>query len=345
MQKFFFLFLSVILFSACQNNKGITISGTIKGAQQLDGTLDETMMSQILLVSKLKFENDGKFSLNLPDGLKAGVYRIKVGAKQLNLILNGSEKNITVDADLATLENTNYTVKGSEDTETYINTFNDVSSGKKKLPELQKVIEEAKNPLLSMLIMMQVQEFAGPEYGDFRKKIADKLSAAYPNSPYSTDFNKVVKSLDTPEAPVSSITIGQTAPDIALPNPQGKIMKLSDLKGKVVLLDFWASWCGPCRAANPSVVRMYNQFKGKGFEVYSVSLDKTKDAWTKAINQDGLVWDNHVSDLKFWQSEAAELYKVSAIPQQFLIDRNGKIAGIAQPGSSIEKQIEILLKG
>ncbi len=342
MKKFFFLFLVGILIGGCQNNKGTTISGTIKGAQQLDGTLDETMLSQNLLLSKIKFESDGKFSVNMPDGMKAGLYRIKIGAKQMNLILNGSEKNITIDADLATFNGLNYMVKGSEDTESYINTFSEVIKDKKPLPELQKTIENTKNPLLGMLMMMQVQAFYGPDYAEFREKIADKLAAVYPNSSYSTDFNKIVKGLEAPAEPASAMAIGQAAPDIALPNPNGKIMKLSNLKGKVVLLDFWASWCGPCRAANPSVVRLYNQFKGKGFEVYSVSLDKTKDAWKNAIQQDGLIWENHVSDLKFWQSEAAQLYQVTAIPQQFLIGRDGKIAGVAQPGSSIEKQIEKL---
>ena len=166
MQKFFFLFFAVILIGGCQNNKGTTISGTIKGAQQLEGTLDETMLSQNLLLSKIKFESDGKFSVNMPDGMKAGLYRIKIGAKQMNLILNGSEKNITIDADLATLNGLNYVVKGSEDTESYINTFSEVIKDKKPMPELEKTIENTKNPLLGMLMMMQVQAFAGPEYAD-----------------------------------------------------------------------------------------------------------------------------------------------------------------------------------
>ena len=344
MQKFIFLLLSLIVLSNCKNTNGTTVSGTVKGAQQLEGTLDETMLRQNLTLSKIKFENDGKFSINIPEGLKAGLYRIKIGAKQINLISDGTEKNVVVTADLATLEKVNYSVEGSEDTKTYINTFNEVFNQQKKIPELQKIIEDAKNPMLSMLMMMQIQAFAGPEYVDFRKKIADRMAAAYPNSSYTTDFNQIVKGLEKPAEPVaSSIAVGQSAPEIALPNPSGKIMKLSDLKGKVVLLDFWASWCGPCRASNPSVVRMYNKFKSKGFEVYSVSLDKTKEAWKTAIQQDGLIWQNHVSDLKYWQSEAAGLYNVSAIPQQFLIDRNGKIASIAQPGSSIEQQIEKLV--
>jgi thiol-disulfide isomerase/thioredoxin len=136
--------------------------------------------------------------------------------------------------------------------------------------------------------------------------------------------------------------VQQASQSVNLPDPDGKVLKLSDLRGKIVLLDFWASWCGPCRRANPSVVAAYNKFNKKGFEIYSVSLDKDRDRWKDAIAQDHLDWKYHVSDLKFWQSQAAQLYKVQAIPQQFLIGRDGKILATAQAGASIEQQLEKL---
>ena len=119
-------------------------------------------------------------------------------------------------------------------------------------------------------------------------------------------------------------------------------MSLTDFRGKYVLVDFWASWCRPCRAENPNVVRVYNQYKDKGFEILGVSLDKSKDAWLKAIEQDKLTW-KHVSDLKFWQSEAAQLYGVSSIPYTILLDPEGTIIAQNLRGASLERKLAELL--
>jgi peroxiredoxin len=132
--------------------------------------------------------------------------------------------------------------------------------------------------------------------------------------------------------------IGQKAPDISLPNPEGQKVKLSTLKGKVVLIDFWASWCGPCRKENPFVVNVYNKYKDKGFTVFSVSLDNNKDKWLQAIEKDGLVW-NHVSDLKGWNSSAADLYGIRSIPATFLLDKDGTIIGKNLRGAALENAL------
>jgi thiol-disulfide isomerase/thioredoxin len=144
------------------------------------------------------------------------------------------------------------------------------------------------------------------------------------------------------------IKVGQKAPDLAYSTPEGKTLRLSEInKGSYVLLDFWASWCGPCRHANPGLVRMYKEysakkFKGatKGITVVSVSLDKSKDAWVNAIKQDNLSWPYHMSDLGYWNSAPAAAYGVQYIPQAFLIDPNGKILGKYNTAEEAEGDIK-----
>lgn len=135
------------------------------------------------------------------------------------------------------------------------------------------------------------------------------------------------------------LSMGQVAPEITLPNPEGQMVNLSDFRGKYVMIDFWAGWCKPCREENPNVVRLYNKYKDKGFEVLGVSLDRTREAWVDAIFEDGLIWPQ-VSDLKYFNSIAAETYQINAIPATYLIDPEGKIIGKDLRGPSLESKLE-----
>lgn len=160
---------------------------------------------------------------------------------------------------------------------------------------------------------------------------------------YSDEFPGKRSAEFLKQFPPGPPSVGEMAPDIELADREGKLYKLSSLRGKVVLLDFWASWCGPCRHENPTVVKAYQKFENKGFTVFSVSLDQSKEKWLAAIAKDGLVWNNHVSDLKGWGSAGAALYQVRGIPATFLLDKEGKIAAKNLRGTALEEKLQELL--
>ncbi|HLP50595.1 MAG TPA: TlpA disulfide reductase family protein, partial [Chitinophagales bacterium] len=205
----------------------------------------------------------------------------------------------------------------------------------------------AKSPFVAMFYVTN-----GPidKFPKENLAVIQRLEKELPKSAYTKEFRDVYTKYEEQMKQVAAqpqaqdVSVGKMAPEIDLKDPNGKSIKLSSLKGKVVLLDFWASWCGPCRMEMPNVVAAYKKYKDKGFTVYSVSLDKDATAWKNSIGALGMTWENQVSDLKFWQSAAAATYGVQGIPAAFLLDRDGKIVATNLRGSALDEKIGELIK-
>jgi len=204
----------------------------------------------------------------------------------------------------------------------------------------------AYNIILSMDLLPSVSfDDWDPSNLDALRKVTEAFEEKYAGQPAAETFRNQYSQIENAYFEFASSVNGTvSAPEIALPNAAGQLMELSDLKGKVVLIDFWASWCGPCRAENPNVVKMYRKFKNKGFTVFSVSLDEEPIKWREAIAKDQLEWNTHVSDLKGWKSSVVATFGIEAIPFTVLVNQEGKIIGKNLRGEKLEEALTKLLR-
>lgn len=196
---------------------------------------------------------------------------------------------------------------------------------------VKKTIKDMDGSFASLAAVMMIDPETDFEFLD---SLIHGLDQKYPDT-------KAIVSLKQQLDELRSLSVGQLAPEIALPNPEGELTKLSDLRGKYVLIDFWAGWCKPCREENPNVVRLYQQYNDRGFEVFGVSLDRTREAWVGAIEEDGLEW-TQVSDLKYFNSEAAATYQINAIPATYMVGPEGKIIAKGLRGPTLENKLKEL---
>ena len=340
--------------SSSSSAKG-TFGGTISDAANVTVHFEQFNMSRANhIIGSTQLDANGNFEIALPEGFQNALYRMRLGANKVIFPLQGGEPSINIKGDLNSLKNYSFDFTGSDHASKYLNLLRSWKSKKISIPDLPNEMN-ALDPVSAMAAAISI---GGKSKGflNLHEATLARLQSTEMQSPYRLDYSSYVNQIKNPptpqkrtvptqrKRPASKFNVGDIAPDIALASPDGKNYSLSDLKGKVVLLDFWASWCGPCRRENPAVVKVYDKYKDQGFTVFSVSLDGSTDRWKKAITQDKLSWPYHVSDLKKWGSAPAKQYGVSSIPKTFMIDRDGKIASIGLRGAhAIEAELKKIL--
>lgn len=356
--------LSLVSIASCGaiSSKGTEVSGTISDAPNMKVYLDKMgPNSNTVVLTQGDTDANGDFSLELEETLPVGIYRMRIGAGKIFLILEEPTPVLTIKGSLEGMRTSDVEIRGSESARNFMETMNLLSSTTITADDVKDYIKNTPYPLCGM--QMAINAFGNrPEFADAHKTAAAKMQQKYPDHEYTAQYVTFAAGLEQAAAQGQAqelIQVGMPAPEISMKSPDGKTYSLSDLKGKVVLLDFWASWCGPCRRANPHVVEVYNKYKDKGFTVFSVSLDgidnrskarypdeaqlqqgldQSKKNWIAAIEKDQLAWPYHVSELTKWDTQAARQYGVSGIPKTFLIGRDGKIAAV-NPRTTLEEEL------
>lgn len=341
-------FLTVAAFSACKDKNTFRIEGKIDHPAQQKVYLLEADSTNVHVVDSTQLSEQNKFVFKKTAPF-ANLYKIKNGDQEFDLIAeNGNDIDFKTDladpghsysisgsAESAKIKEYNrisniYTAKNTiianeyQDAATAKGTNQD-SVIKKYLPqfeqnmaalsnEILKFVNANKNSLAGFYAAMSLDQL---KYEKQLVDYADEIKGKFPGNPAVQQFLKHMEL-------VKPVSVGHQAPDFSLPGIDGKPVKLADYKGKYVMLDFWASWCAPCRKENPNVVKLYRQYHSKGLNIVGISLDEDKNAWQKAISDDHLTWA-HGSELKNFNGPTVQHYQVQAIPSNFILDPSGKI--------------------
>lgn len=365
----FFAILATVLIASCANESdNQTISGTLTNAEGKEVSLVGFVNGQPDTLGSATLGADGNFEIPINTG-RLSFYNLTVEDNGAIVLAFDSTESPVISADVDYI-NKKYEVSGSKDSERIRDVFVSSVKYETKLDSTMKVLREATQNRETELRMDMSQSYneTRKEYRQFLLDFIDEDTTSVANFSVlqrldpKTDLDYFIKvrngleprmkgnvffdqlanniaTLENQQKQSSAISEGQPAPEIALPNPEGETIELSSLEGNYVLIDFWASWCKPCRIENPNVVKLYNKYSKENFEILGVSLDKDKAKWEKAIADDNLTWPQ-VSDLKFWNSAAAQLYNVRSIPFTVLVNPEGEIVETKLRGRALEQKLE-----